>query len=217
MERELDKPTERTIGTTLIIPTDAPAIQGPKQGEWTYEHWETLLPDDGNRYEIINGVLYMTTAPKNFHQWILGQLFGIVGFPAQQTGLAYAYFSPIGVLMPGVTPVQPDLVIVLKTNQNVIFDGRIRGVPDLIVEVLSPGSIGYDEGVKLDAYASAGVPEYAVIDPKARQVRVYRLVVPGEYGDPTRHNETDIMAFICLPTISFKVSDLFSGTPDTVL
>jgi hypothetical protein len=49
----------------LIIPTDAPIIPGPPQGRWTYADWESL-PDDGNRYEIIDGVLYMTTARASF-------------------------------------------------------------------------------------------------------------------------------------------------------
>jgi Uma2 family endonuclease len=202
---------------TLIIPTDAPAVRGPKQGEWTYEDWETLLPDDGNRYEIIDGMVYMTTAPSNFHQYILKRLYRLVGIPAEDAGLADAYFAPIGVLMPGATPVQPDFVLILKQNLSIIHERRIRGVPDLIVEILSPGNSEYDEGVKLDAYAHAGVPEYGVIDPKARQMRVYQLKASGQYGDPTRYNETDTIAFACLPTISFTVNDLFAGATDTTL
>ena len=50
---------------TLVIPTDAPPIPGPPQGQWTYADWEAL-PDDGNRYEIIDGVLYMSSAPITF-------------------------------------------------------------------------------------------------------------------------------------------------------
>jgi Uma2 family endonuclease len=109
MEREHEKLIEQAETITLVVLTDAPAVKGPKQGKWTVEDWEKL-PDDGNRYEVIDGVLYMTTAPKNFHQWIITQLIGLVGFPAQKAGLAYAYVSPIGVFMPGATPVQPDFV-----------------------------------------------------------------------------------------------------------
>jgi Uma2 family endonuclease len=202
---------------TLIIPTDAPAVRGPKQGEWTYEDWETLLPDDGNRYEIIDGMVYMTTVPSNFHQYILKRLYRLVGIPAEDAELADAYFAPIGVLMAGATPVQPDFVVVLKKNLGIIHERRIRGVPDLIVEILSPANSEYDEGVKLEAYARAGVSEYGVIDPKTRQVRVYRLQGAGQYGDPAYYNEADTMAFACLPTISFTVGDLFAGATDTTL
>ena len=61
---------------------------------WNYERWEKL-PDDGNRYEVIDGVLYMTTAPSNFHQWIIQQLIRYVGIPATDTGLAFFAFAPI--------------------------------------------------------------------------------------------------------------------------
>jgi hypothetical protein len=54
--------------TALVIPTEAPAVLGPRQGRWTYADWE-VLPDDGNRYEVVDGALYMTTAPSFFHQW----------------------------------------------------------------------------------------------------------------------------------------------------
>jgi hypothetical protein len=52
-----DAATEGLPMTTLVIPTEAPAVPGPPQGQWTYADWEDL-PDDGNRYEIIDGVVY---------------------------------------------------------------------------------------------------------------------------------------------------------------
>ena len=59
---------------TLAIPTDATtSVRGPTQGNWTYADWEQI-PDDGNRYEIIEGVLYVTTVPSFFHQWIIARL-----------------------------------------------------------------------------------------------------------------------------------------------
>ena len=73
--------------TSLVISTDAPVVAGPPQGHWTYADWETL-PYDGNRYEIIDGVLYMTTAPSNFHQWIVKRLERYIGIPAEDQGLA---------------------------------------------------------------------------------------------------------------------------------
>ena len=68
---------------------------------WNYDRWERELPDDGNRYEVIEGILYMTTAPGYFHQWIVRRLDQYVGVPLEQQGLAYAATAPIGVLMPG--------------------------------------------------------------------------------------------------------------------
>ena len=201
---------------TLVVPTDAPKVRGPLQGQWTRADWEAL-PDDGNRYEIIEGVLYMSTAPSYFHQWIIKRLYRLVGVPAEEQRLAYIDFAPIGVFMPGCEPVQPDLVVVRAHRAQIICDRRIYGVPDLIVEVLSPGSRDYDEDVKLKAYAAAGVPEYAVIDPAERQLRLRALDVPDEYPAPRIFAEADTMTFACLPGIPFRVGDLFAGAPDTTL
>ena len=65
-------------------------MPGPPQGQWTYADWEEL-PDDGNRYEIIDGVLYMTTAPSFFHQWIVNRLERHITIPAEDQGLAFAF------------------------------------------------------------------------------------------------------------------------------
>ncbi len=203
--------------TTLVIPGDAAvAVKGPPQGEWTYANWETLGADD-NRYEIIDGVLYMTTAPSFFHQSIIQNLYDLIGSPAKVQHLAHIALAPIGVLMPHCDPVQPDFLIILNENIGMIHDGRIHGVPDLIAEVLSPGSRAYDEGVKLEAYARAGVPEYAVIDPLARSLRLYTLREPGDFGEASLFAGKDVVHFACLPSISFRLNALFENAPDTTL
>jgi Uma2 family endonuclease len=201
----------------LPIPTDVnTSVRGPAQGNWTYADWERL-PDDGNRYEIIEGAIYVTTAPSSFHQYIIKQLYRRFGLLAEDADLAIVFLAPIGVLMPGCEPVQPDFVLILKENMVIIHDRRIRGVPDLIVEVISPGSAVYDEGVKLEAYARAGVPEYAVIDPATRKLRLYALEGPGKFADPREFGEGDRLSFACLPDISLNVSDLFANAPDTTV
>lgn len=201
---------------SLVLSTNAPAVSGPPQGRWTLADWEAL-PEDGNRYEIIDGVLYMSTAPSSFHQWITQQFYDMVGFPAKQQGLAIPFFAPVGLIMPGCEPVQPDLVIVTAARKDIIHDRRIHGVPDLIVEILSPGSISYDEKVKLLAYAAAGVPEYAIIDPASRVLRLYTLEAPGRYKGPREFAAGRQMSFGCLPGIVLEVGRLFEGAPDTTL
>jgi Uma2 family endonuclease len=201
---------------TLVIPTDAPAIAGPAQGHWTHDDWEAL-PNDGNRYEIIDGVLYMTTAPSNFHQWIVFSLVRYIGIPATEQGLAYASTAPIGVLMPNCDPVQPDFVIVLQEHAGIIRDRRIWGVPDLIVEVLSPSNAAYDQRIKLTAYAAAGLPEYAIVDPQTRTLTHYRLEPPGRYAIAAEAGAGATVTFDCLPSIRLAVAALFAGAPDTTL
>lgn len=202
--------------TALVVVTEAPAVEGPPQGQWTFADWERL-PDDGNRYEIIDGVLYMSTAPSFFHQWIILQLTEYIGIPAKNAGIAIPIFAPVGVLMPGCDPVQPDFALVRSSNAAIIRDRRIRGVPDLIVEILSPTNKAYDQQVKLAAYARAGLPECAIVDPAARSLSHYRLTEPGHYGPPHVYGETETVTFDCLPAISLQVGQLFAGAPDTTL
>jgi Uma2 family endonuclease len=100
---------------------------------------------------------------------------------------------------------------------SIIRDRRIRGVPDILVEILSPGNTAYDRQVKMEAYARAGVPEYAIVDPATRTVSHYRLEAPGRYADPQVHGAPEVMSFDCLPTIRVPVGELFAGAPDTTL
>lgn len=120
----------------MTVATPQLVLRSPNGG-WNYARWETELPDNGNRYEVIDGVLYMTTAPSFFHQWIVQQLIERVGVPLRQQGSAYYVTAPVGLLMPGCDPVQPDFLIIRRENVGIIADRRVRGVPDLIAEKLS--------------------------------------------------------------------------------
>ena len=197
---------------TLVMPTDAPKVIGPPQGRWTYADWETL-PQDNKRYEIIDGVLYMSTSPSAFHQWIIKRLVTKVGAQAEEQGLAYIYFAPIGVIMPGCDPIQPDCVIVRAGRESIIHERGIRGVPDVMAEVLSAGNHDYDEEVKKAAYEKTGVPEYLIIDPVTRSIRQYQLNQQGEYGDPKHYTVSDTLIIACLPTLPIRVEELFAGSP----
>jgi Uma2 family endonuclease len=199
----------------IPTPTNSPAIQGPPQGHWTPEDFEHL-PEDDNRYELIDGVLYMSTAPSSFHQWIVRRLERLLGIPAEDEGLAIPYFAPIGVYLPDGTRLQPDYLIVLAQHSDMIHDRRIHGAPDIVIEVLSPGSDDYDQRIKKAAYERGGVPEYAVIDPGARALYHYRLE-HGVYAEPVIYGEGQTMTFAALPTLPLAISDLFAGSPDTTL
>jgi Uma2 family endonuclease len=192
------------------------SVEGPPMGQWTYADWEKL-PDDGNIYEVINGVLYRSTSPSLFHNSILLQLYDTVGYPARQQKIAHIFVDGVGVLMPNCDPVRPDFVVVLAGREEILFQKRVRGVPDLIAEILSPSNADYDEGVKLEAYASAGLPEYAVIDPFKHELRLYELDESGHYGAPRIFRENDMVTFRCLPTISFRLGQLFEGAPTSKL
>lgn len=184
---------------------------------WDYARWEQL-PDDGNRYEVICGVLYMSTAPSQFHQWIVMQLIELVGLPAKRQGLAYPYMAPIGVLMPGCDPVQPDFLLIRQDRAEISPDQRIRGVPDLIAEVLSPTNPEQDTVVKRAAYARAGVPEYWIVRPATRDVLLC-WQPDATLGDYTQSRLVAADAELVSPTLTLRVpvGDLFSGAPNADL
>ena len=106
------------------------------EANWTRERWETL-PEDGNRYEVVDGVLYMSTAPRSFHQWVIQEGFVLLREQVDARGLGFTFVAPIGVFMPGCSPVQPDLVVVREADRETLRGGRIEGVPALIMEVQS--------------------------------------------------------------------------------
>ncbi len=212
--------------TTVIQPTLTPSITMAQStitlrsldAGWNYARWERELRDDGNCYEIIDGVLYTTTAPSYFQQWIIISLLNYVGIPLQKQGLAYAAIAPIGLLMPGCDPVQPDFVLVRQDNAGIIADRRIRGVPDLIAEVLSPGNPEQDTEIKRRAYARAGLPEYWIVRPTTRDVLVCRApdAALGDYTATQLVGPGETLSALHF-SISVPVADLFAGAPDTTV
>ena len=150
-------------------------VPGPPQGCWTYADY-AAIPDDGHRYEVIEGVLYMAAAPNIANQIASGNIFFYLALHVQHASLGRVLSAPCDVELPGrATPVQPDIIVVLNAHLDIITPGRIIGTPDLVVEILSPGTAGYDRREKQDAYARAGVPEYWLADPYAQAVEPLRL------------------------------------------
>jgi Uma2 family endonuclease len=158
----------------LPVVTVAVPIVGPPQGRWTYADY-AALPDDGNRYEIIAGVLYMTPAPGTGHQSISARVVTFLVTHVEFAGLGRVFAAPVDVELAPDTVVQPDIVVVLSANLDRITPSRIIGAPDLVVEILSPGTAGYDRREKQDAYARAGVGEYWIVDPGAQTVELLTL------------------------------------------
>ena len=146
--------------------------QWPAQGAWTYDDY-ARLPDDGWRYEIIEGELHMSPAPSADHQSIVAVLVRLIGVFIHQHDLGRVLLAPIDVMLPDLaSPVQPDVLVVLKANLHIIRR-RVEGVPDLVIEVLSPATARHDRTTKYRLYAEAGVTEYWIIDPDAGAADIY--------------------------------------------
>ncbi|KHD07997.1 hypothetical protein PN36_08910 [Candidatus Thiomargarita nelsonii] len=145
------------------------------QGEWTYEDYLNL-PDDGCRYEIIEGILYMSNAPSFDHQYTVMEIaFNLKSF-VNQNQLGYVLTAPFEIHLAEKTrPVQPD-VFFIGAERGLLRGAKyFDGSPDLVVEVLSPSTRRFDQFTKFRAYEKAQVPEYWIADPKSRLVQVYTL------------------------------------------
>jgi Uma2 family endonuclease len=184
---------------------------------WNRVRWERL-PADGNRYEVIDGVLYMTIAPSSFHQWVITQIaFALYEqLVKQQYGIVL--WAPIGVFMPGCDPVQPDLLFVNRSQLDILQDRRIFGVPALLVEVLSPSNPEQDTEVKLAAYARAGVPEYWIARPAERDVLLYSQPDSAS-GSYACCDHVPQAGELISPTLPFRhsVAAFCAGAPDQTL
>jgi Uma2 family endonuclease len=157
---------------TITLP---PIRKWPAQGEWTYDDY-LKLPDDGRRFEIIEGVLYVTKAPNTDHQFAVMQLSRLMGNFVIDHTLGYVLFAPYEVhLTSRARPVLPDIIFIKSEHWAGAVASYLDGAPDLIVEVLSPSTRRTDQVVKFTAYEQAGVPEYWIVDPKTRSVLVYVL------------------------------------------
>ena len=156
----------------MVIPADH--IPGPPQGLWTYNDY-AALPDDGHRYEIVDGVLYMAPAPNRGHQNAALELASYLRTHVKLTGLGQIFIAPFDVQLDFHTLVQPDVIVVLNPHLDRVTESRIIGAPDLVVEVSSPGTVGHDRTKKQNAYTHAGVPEFWIADPWSRAVEVLTL------------------------------------------
>jgi len=180
----------------------------PVQGAWTYADY-LRLPDDGNRYEIIGGVLYVANAPTPEHQYTVTELIFYLRQYVSVHKLGIVFTAPIEVHLTETTkPVQPDVLFVTKEQQPPPGQGFIQGAPALIVEVVSPTSIRRDRKTKFDVYEEAGVAEYWIVDPRTRSVEVYTWS-NGEYALFGQFIEKELVQSQLLPGLSIPNNLLF--------
>ena len=142
------------------------------QGDWTVAKLHAL-PDDGNRYEIIDGALYVTPSPSFAHQGVIGELFLRLMPYAEPRGIG-VMFSPADIQYSERTVVQPDL-FAFRNPTNTATRTWADVQPLLLaVEVISPSSRRRDRSVKRRLFQAQGVPEYWVIDAARRQIERWR-------------------------------------------
>ncbi len=191
---------------SVVLPADW--IPGPPQGYWTYDDY-AALPDDGQRYEIVNGVLLMAPAPTPEHQSIAVRIAYYLFPHIDLAGIGKLFTAPIDVEL-GLNDVfQPDLVVVLNEHLNRVAAKRIIGAPDLVIEVASPGTATYDRLTKYEEYAQAGITEYWIVKPTTRTVEV--LVLKDEdYRSLGVFRGQQTLPSRIVPNLPVRVEQLFA-------
>ncbi len=165
------------------------------------------LPE-GAPYQLIDGELIMNAAPHWFHQKALSKLYRKMSDFVEKHDLGEIEFSPVDVYLAEADVYQPDIVFVGKQRRDIIVDGKIKGAPDLVVEVLSPSTGYYDIAHKKSIYESSDVKEYWILDYQEGVVEVFENV-NGEFKQLERRRKKGTVSSKVLPGFSVSVESLF--------
>lgn len=123
------------------------------------------FPQDGQRHEIIDGEHLVNPAPDTYHQTLSRRIQFQLYAQIELQGLGEVFNAPTDLQLSETDIVQPDLIVVLKRKRTIITPRKIKGTPDLIVEILSASSADNDRVLKKELYRKASVSEYWVVDP----------------------------------------------------
>jgi Uma2 family endonuclease len=144
-------------------------------GTMTYEDY-CALPNDGLRYEVIEGFLFSEPSPRTTHQEVAGNLFALLRAHVHEQGLGKVFFAPVDVILAQRTVVVPDLVFVTRDRAAIVTERAVEGAPDLIVEILSRGTTRRDRVAKRNAYARYGVRHCWLVDPGETTLEAFELI-----------------------------------------
>ena len=177
--------------------------------KFTYEDY-LLLPEDGNRHELLNGEHVMTPSPNTRHQRISRTLLTALSNFLSEHPLGEVFDAPYDVVMSDFDVCEPDLVVVAKDQASIITDANIQGAPALVVEILSEGTRKRDEKIKRGLYERYGVREYWIVDPELELVKVYRLQ-DNRYGmaQELTLDAKDSLTTPLLPGFSLPLATVF--------
>lgn len=178
----------------------------PVDTRLTYEDY-CLLPNDGKRYEIIDGELFVTPSPRFGHQIVVTRLTRHLSAFVEDNHLGLVFVSPFDVVFSQFDVVEPDILYVSKARTAVLTEKNVQGAPDLVIEVLSPTTARIDRTTKLKLYARFGVQEYWIVDPDGPSAEVYRREKEGLELAATLHSN-DSLASPLFPGFSLPLKRL---------
>ena len=182
----------------------------PTALRWTYRDY-LALPDDGRRYELIDGELLLNPSPVPRHQRVSFRLAVLLDAHLRESKLGVLYPAPSDVVLSDDTVVQPDILVFLSEHRSRTTEKAHFGPPDLAVEVLSPSTAQRDRIRKLELYGRHGVSEYWIVDPETRAIEIFALDA-GRLRKASTHDSGEIRSVAVLPGFSAAHSEIF-GEP----
>ena len=175
----------------------------------TYDDYQNL-PDDGNRYEIMGGELFMTPAPSTNHQRISRKLLIALNNYVEREGIGEVFDAPIDVVLSMTDVVQPDLLFVSKEREHIITKKNIVAAPDLVAEIISEHTETIDRTRKKDLYAQYGVKEYWLVYPEEKQIERYTLAGEAFELTGTIAGQDSLTSEI-MDGFSIQLDEIFGG------
>jgi len=166
-----------------------------------------MATSDTERYELIEGELLVPPSPTPEHQQIVGELFAFLREFIQNNKLGRIFTAPLDVFLSEHNVLQPDILFISNERMSILTD-RVRGAPDLAIEVLSPGSEARDRTLKATVYARYGVREYWLVDPVTRSVEVLVLGPSGFQRFQLFHGGEELVSPL-LPGLRFPLERAF--------
>ena len=176
----------------------------------TYDDF-LLLPDDGQRHELIDGEHYVTPSPNPAHQVIVGNLYFALRTYLEANQVGQLFTAPLDVVFSEYDVVEPDLLFITAARRHdVVTSQNVRGAPDLVIEVGSPGTRRRDETIKRRLYERDGVTEYWIVDPDLEVVRIYRRE-DGGYSRPRELSREagDVLQSPLFPDLILSLETIF--------
>jgi Uma2 family endonuclease len=176
----------------------------------TYDDF-LLFPDDGKRHELIDGEHYVTPSPNTKHQKIVGALHLLIASWLEMHPVGQIFLSPYDVVFSTFDIVEPDLLYLSNARAaEVLTELHAKGVPELVVEILSKGTRKRDETIKRRLYERVGVSEYWMVDPAIDVIRVYRRE-DDRFGRPIELARTsdDVLTTPLLPGLDLPLRRVF--------
>ena len=172
----------------------------------TYELLQQM-PDDGKRYELIDGDIYVSPSPIPRHQRTVLNL-GILTRRLEERGYGQGFIAPLDIVFDQYNVAEPDALFITTARLGIITATNIQGPPDLVVEVLSDGTGHRDVGVKLRMYARFKVPHYWIADAAEQSLRRFELR-GDDYAELPRLYLDDTFTCAIFPDVEIAVAELF--------